>query len=83
MTRLVMWFRMKKTLVNIADDAHHALRKAHELNRALAVTAVCPGRAEHIRLAHRAERAEALYEQRLAPTEQLTTLRFEHWRNDA
>lgn len=81
----------RRELERMVDDAHKALRRAHQDLHDLSVDAAqmagelavlrkvmdCPGPAQHIRLAARAERAESLYEQRIAPDSVLTTLDME------
>lgn len=92
--RLRLWVVRRHDLLRMLDDAHMALRRAHgdnvqladaaarlgaEVHR-LSVSGDCPGRVEHVRLAARAEHYERLWQQKVDPEEQLTTLQFEDWR---
>lgn len=63
--RVTLWLKNKADLVRMLDDAHRALRQAHEANRLLSLTGQCVGRAEHVRLAHRLEIAETRLGERL------------------
>lgn len=74
--RLRWWIADRRALVTMIDDAHAALRQLQENQRRamrsmarseyqLQIVTTCPGRVEHIRLAHRAEQAEAERDQAL------------------
>jgi hypothetical protein len=63
--KLTLWLQHQADLVRMLDDAHRALRQAHEANRVLSLTGQCAGRAEHVRLAHRLEVAETRLAERL------------------
>lgn len=83
MRRVRFWLMEQKALARNLDHAHRALAIAHRSNQILVrrvadleATSTCAGRAEHIRLAARCERAEALYEQRVDPTRVVTLSAF-------
>lgn len=86
---VLFWFREQKALVRHLSDAHRALRIAdlriRERDQRIAdlevdladatATSMCPGRAEHVRLAHRVEVAE-LQARGLAPVFPLSPIRI-------